>query len=630
MYRVFDLPHGYWSVITVILVAEISMGGNLNKGFQRMMGTWGGAGIGHVTALICQGNAVMIGFACCMLVFCGQYISRKPGTKNTYAYTIGVMTLAMVLLLESSKISYHIPLDRVVQISFGVLVVWAMSFLVFPFSARRSLDNRIAQLIEDCQTLFALVCADFNDSMTPKGAVSPHMDTSLRKLALLSGIGRCVGDQKKLVEDAIREPSLYNYPEATYRSIIGIVEKMHNLMQLIVESDPAQRTQTASKELVPIPPRVVGSPSMQDLLGYDRTPSERFDASTQSGLAEFCRIFAAAMSDLKDHAKKLSSALVDGSLHSSKTDWENPTPINPLSLGLSIVLSRFDTSINMFFATHLFRTTPLEEQLLLSVFAHAVRQYLAKLPVLAVSLEEARTSRTKLRFGLGRLLTMRRHAEHDFARLLDTDVVSEIRSAAWALPSAIMDTVARLQTLAAHPPPQPSVEIGSLASSKRFKSAPDGLSRLAAKKTSLRDFLSDPLSSASTLTAESSTPRLPSRPHDDLEVGTRPHPLLPSSLPPLEPLSRTSVLQKAVALSRVQSAQRTDPQPLSRPLALVSTEQNKARAAGLAVTVDLPQTTPAVSPVVVDDPRDLTTKVKLKWLRVVSNARYMRNNEVYE
>jgi len=153
----FALPQGYWSVITAIMINQESMGATLQAVRDRLIGTFAGAVIGFLLALVTPsgmwgsllGLTISIGW---LAVFAARYPSLR----------IAPMTAAITFIATPSHADVVVSaVHRVIEILLGCLIGVGVQGFIFPEKAETLLSGKVAQVLS---LLAGFVIADSEKS----------------------------------------------------------------------------------------------------------------------------------------------------------------------------------------------------------------------------------------------------------------------------------------------------------------------------------------------------------------------------------------------------------------------------------------------------------------------------------
>jgi uncharacterized membrane protein YccC len=194
--KLLGFEHGYWAVITAIIVMQTSVGGSLKAAVDRLLGTMAGALYGAGIAVLIP-HATTTGLATAMAVAIlplALLAAVKPSFK------VAPITAFIVLVplsgAEAPPLTY--ALERILEISIGSLVGMATSLLILPARAH----NVLARVAAKAADLNAdLMVALF------EGLTSDAGRPALR--AQHAAIRKALVQAENAAEEALRERKSY-------------------------------------------------------------------------------------------------------------------------------------------------------------------------------------------------------------------------------------------------------------------------------------------------------------------------------------------------------------------------------------------------------------------------------------
>ncbi|MBD0256404.1 MAG: FUSC family protein [Cytophagales bacterium] len=129
LYYLFDIPRGYWIVLTVMILLQPEFGSTWEKTRDRLLGTLAGAGLG--TVLLMTSSTLPFAFlAACIAGCCFLFAYYQP--KN-YKLAVVFVTVMLVSMLEISEhIDWHIALYRMLSTTIGGVLAVGAAFLLWP------------------------------------------------------------------------------------------------------------------------------------------------------------------------------------------------------------------------------------------------------------------------------------------------------------------------------------------------------------------------------------------------------------------------------------------------------------------------------------------------------------------
>jgi uncharacterized membrane protein (TIGR01666 family) len=155
--RFLPLGHGYWILLTIIVILKPAYSISKQRGYQRVLGTIGGAAIGFVLLLLIKNNTAL--FIIMLVLMMGTYSFLRT------QYLVGVlfMTPYIVLLfhlLYQSKFE-TIVADRVIDTAIGSMIAFLANLFLVPVWEHDQINAYLTRAIEDNARYFALVAKTF-------------------------------------------------------------------------------------------------------------------------------------------------------------------------------------------------------------------------------------------------------------------------------------------------------------------------------------------------------------------------------------------------------------------------------------------------------------------------------------
>jgi len=149
----FDLPQGFWAVITAIVVVQTSIGGTLVASRDRLIGTGVGALVGAVFGSVTPSNpwAEAVGLALAVGSL-GLAASIKPSLK--------IAPVTAVIMIIGSATSQHGFAEaaglRVIGIALGGIIGVLVTLFIFPARARDAVSTSVQNTLGDLSRLLVL------------------------------------------------------------------------------------------------------------------------------------------------------------------------------------------------------------------------------------------------------------------------------------------------------------------------------------------------------------------------------------------------------------------------------------------------------------------------------------------
>lgn len=194
--KLLGFAHGYWAVITAIIVMQTSVGGSLKAAIDRLLGTMAGALYGAVIAVAVP-HATTIGLATAMTLAIAPLALLAAVRANFKAAPITAF-IVLVPMSGQEVAPLTFALDRILEISIGSLVGIATSLLILPARAHHLLARVGAK------------AADLNGDLMVElfhGLTSDEGRPGLR--AQHAAIRKALAQAEVAAEEALRERKSY-------------------------------------------------------------------------------------------------------------------------------------------------------------------------------------------------------------------------------------------------------------------------------------------------------------------------------------------------------------------------------------------------------------------------------------
>jgi uncharacterized membrane protein YccC len=156
--QLFQLPQGYWAVLTSVIIMQGSVGGSLKASVDRMIGTFAGAiwGVAVTLAIPHHDIATMTLALALALGPLALVAALKPSFR--VAPVTAIIVLLSTTSLQAGPVSYAI--DRVLEIGLGCVVGLAVSLFVLPGRAHGLLAEPAAEAVRSCRELVLVLLQD--------------------------------------------------------------------------------------------------------------------------------------------------------------------------------------------------------------------------------------------------------------------------------------------------------------------------------------------------------------------------------------------------------------------------------------------------------------------------------------
>lgn len=132
IFKFFEINHGYWIPLTIMIVIQPYYGATLKKGLERIVGTIAGIIFGGLIMLLPLPKEAFVGI---LIVdsFCVAYFLR-----NNYKVGVFFVTVMMVLLMQiTQQVSWQLIGWRIVSTLIGALLALIAGYAFWPVWEKR-------------------------------------------------------------------------------------------------------------------------------------------------------------------------------------------------------------------------------------------------------------------------------------------------------------------------------------------------------------------------------------------------------------------------------------------------------------------------------------------------------------
>lgn len=180
--RFFDMPQGYWAVITAVVVMQASVGGSLKAAIERFSGTLAGAVYGGViAAFIPHDSALTLGISIIVALFPLALLAAvRP------AFRVAPITSLIMLLPPTGQAIGPLAsaIDRVLEITLGNIVGVLVAVFVLPARAHTLMTEAAAKVVSLNADLVTVFIDELTAGPTGRSAlqkIHPQIRSALKK-----------------------------------------------------------------------------------------------------------------------------------------------------------------------------------------------------------------------------------------------------------------------------------------------------------------------------------------------------------------------------------------------------------------------------------------------------------------
>jgi len=160
--QALGLPMPLWSVLTAVIVDQLSVGRSLKTSRNYLLGTIGGSVYGGVIAVLVPHSSEWTLLAVLVLTVAPLALySASHASMNVVP-----ISAIIVLLMPALSDVLHSAIDRVLEVAVGAVVGLLVSFLVLPSSAHRQTRVAAARTLEEMAQTLTLLIRGVLDGMT--------------------------------------------------------------------------------------------------------------------------------------------------------------------------------------------------------------------------------------------------------------------------------------------------------------------------------------------------------------------------------------------------------------------------------------------------------------------------------
>lgn len=247
---IYRFPEGYWALITCIVMTQASVGGSIDKGLLRVVGTVAACTLAVVWLAPLNQNPLPFLLLTFAIITVSAYLGS--GSVYPYAFVIGGVTLVMVAVLgfESQNAAAAKGLARSGEIVVGVVISWFCAFAFWP----RLASEQLASSVDTCIARTAR-CFDSAMDALLSGERPPQ-----GYLPELESIGVAIRTQLSLIPAAAREGRVHRRRAGAGRRLAIHLERLRATLLPL------------SAPIGPLPNRLVTltRPELEDLVAAVR------------------------------------------------------------------------------------------------------------------------------------------------------------------------------------------------------------------------------------------------------------------------------------------------------------------------------------------------------------------------
>lgn len=219
-YQLLHLPHGYWAVISAVLVMQSNLGRSISAGVHRLLGTAVGALVGTAVLWVAGTHVFAVFVAVTLTIWICSMNPLREGQR------LAGVTAVLVMLVRDESV-WRAGVARFTDVALGIVIALAVSVL-WPSRARHDLRASLAASFRDLDSLFALVIAclsgDCRTEEIERGKARVR-ENSHRNLELVRDIEREPGQGDALMA------GLFHSSERISEHTFGMDHSAHGMLR---------------------------------------------------------------------------------------------------------------------------------------------------------------------------------------------------------------------------------------------------------------------------------------------------------------------------------------------------------------------------------------------------------------
>jgi uncharacterized membrane protein YccC len=163
--NLFHLPQGYWAAISALIVMQSNVGATLSASRTRLAGTAVGALVGGVFMAIFGPSLTafglgltgfglgLTGFALAVAIafFLCDWLRLAESQR------LATVTVAIIMLIPATTSAWIVALHRFVEVALGIVIALAVSLVLWPNHARRSVRQGLSDTLRTLALLYRAV-----------------------------------------------------------------------------------------------------------------------------------------------------------------------------------------------------------------------------------------------------------------------------------------------------------------------------------------------------------------------------------------------------------------------------------------------------------------------------------------
>ncbi|MDF2450943.1 MAG: hypothetical protein K0S26_447 [Bacteroidota bacterium] len=163
IYKFFEIDHGHWIALTMMIVVQPYFGATRKKGVERIVGTVTGIILGGVIMLLPLPHEAFVGLLVIVSFFVAYFL------RNNYKIGVFFTTIMMVVLMQlSQQASWELIGWRVLSTLIGAMLALFVSYVFWPMWEKERFPSLMVKSLSHNKNYLQLVIQSYNHEL-PEG-----------------------------------------------------------------------------------------------------------------------------------------------------------------------------------------------------------------------------------------------------------------------------------------------------------------------------------------------------------------------------------------------------------------------------------------------------------------------------
>ena len=248
-YLGFGLNHGFWAVVSAVVVMQANIGGSFKASWARLLGTALGAFIGACLAAL--GNAIgpaglrpgstEWGGILAASFFAGLAVALTGvvcmALRLKDAFRLSGVTCAIVLLVFYDT-PWHSAFERTLDVSIGIVVALGVTLFVLPSHARHRLAEKLGEVLAKVGELSVMLERAYLTRDYRVFEIAEKRDA----------MKACFRDARQLLAEAKTEPGYEESSSELFAQVERILGHVLSLDEAARSGDPVHGDAPVARE----------------------------------------------------------------------------------------------------------------------------------------------------------------------------------------------------------------------------------------------------------------------------------------------------------------------------------------------------------------------------------------------